>query len=320
VVPPPVAQEVPIPPSILITKPMTASAVAALQETFDVHTLVGASDPEAVLRKAADTVRGIAGGKVTGAMMKALPKLEIIANSGVGVDTNDMPTARALGISVTNTPDVLNQSVAELTVGLMLAQARGLPRADAYVRDGGWADGPFTLGTELRGKAVGLAGLGRIGKEIARRLAAFDMDVRYFGRNVQPDQPYTYHADLVKMARAVDWLVVIAPINASTKGLITREVLEALGPSGRIVNVSRGALVDEPALVDLLQTGGLGGAALDVFANEPDVGDAILGLPNVVVSPHMGSRTHEAREAMDRLVVENLRAHFDGRPPPNLVT
>lgn len=311
--------ETAIPPSVLITKPMTRGAVAALKESFDVHSLVGADDPDGVLRDSAETILGIAGGKVTGAMMQALPKLEIIANSGVGVDTNDMPTARERGILVTNTPDVLNHSVAELTVGLMLSLARKLPRAEEYVRSGDWAGGPFLLGTELRGKSVGLAGLGRIGKEIARRLAAFDMDVHYFGRSAQPDQPYSYHADLVQMATLVDWLVVIAPANASTKGLISRPVLEAVGPAGRVVNVARGSLMDEAALVELLQAGQLAGAALDVFASEPEVGEAIKALPNTVLSPHMGSRTQEAREAMDALVVENLRAHFDGRTPPNLV-
>lgn len=299
---------------------MTETAVRALRETFDVHTLVGADDPDAVLRAGAETIRGIAGGKVSGAMMSMLPKLEIIANSGVGVDTNDMPVARERGLRVTNTPDVLNQSVAELTIGLMLSLARGLPRADAYVRSGDWAGGPFTLGTELRGKSVGVAGLGKIGKEIARRLTAFDMEVRYFGRHKQPDQPFAYHADLVEMAEAVDWLVIIAPANSSTKGLVSREVLEALGPEGRVVNVARGSLMDEAALIDLMQSGKLAGAALDVFASEPDVGDAIRALPNVVLSPHMGSRTREAREAMDALVVENLRAHFNGSVPPNLVS
>lgn len=306
-------------PSVLITKSITERAVEALKESFDVRTLVGAADPEEVLRDAAETVRGIAGGKVTGAMMQALPKLEIIANSGVGVDTNDMPAARDRGILVTNTPDVLNHSVAELAIGLMLSLARNLPRAESYVRSGDWAGGPFALGTELRGKSVGLVGLGRIGKEIARRLAAFDMEVHYFGRGAQADQPYSYHSDLVEMAAAVEWLVVIAPANASTKGLISRSVLEALGPKGRVVNVARGSLMEEEALIELLQSGGLAGAALDVFASEPAVGDAIKALPNTVLSPHMGSRTHEAREAMDALVVENLRAHFEGRTPPNLV-
>lgn len=304
---------------MLITKPMTGSAQAALERAFDVTTLVGASAPEDVMRDGADRIRGIAGGRVSAAMMALLPNLEIIANSGVGVDSNDMAAARARGISVTNTPDVLNRSVAELAVALVLGLARALPQSDRFVRDGGWKNGPFGLGSELHGKTLGMLGLGRIGKEIAHRLTAFGMEVHYFGRTRQTDQPYHYHADLVEMARRADWLVVIAPANAGTKGIVSRDVLEALGPDGRLVNVARGSLVDQDALADLLRAGGVRGAALDVFDNEPNVPQALCDLPNVVLSPHQGSRTEEAREAVDALMVENLRAHFAGRTPPNLV-
>lgn len=272
-----------------------------------------------MLEAYAGDIRGIAGGKVQGALMRRLPKLEIIANSGVGIDTNDTGAARELGVAITNTPDVLNDAVAELTVGLMLGLARAFPRADQFVRSGDWKGGPFQLGGELRGKTVGLLGLGRIGKEIAIRLAAMKMDICYFARNEQPEQPYRYYADLEKMAADSDWLVAIAPANASTAGIVTREVLQALGPRGKFVNVARGSLVDQPAMIDLLETGALGGAALDVFEGEPDVPDALLALNNVVVSPHMGSRTIEARQAMDCLVVDNLVAYFEGRRPPNRV-
>jgi lactate dehydrogenase-like 2-hydroxyacid dehydrogenase len=306
-------------PSILITKAMTDRAVAALEQEFDVHTLVGAPDPSDILDQIGDQIQGIAGGKVNGATIAALPKLEIIANSGVGVDSNDMPAARARGIRVTNTPDVLNVSVAELTVGLMLALARKLPQSDRFVRVGGWADGAFSLGCELRCKKVGMLGLGRIGTEIALRLEALQMQIAYHSRNEKDGCAYRYFSDLADMAANSDWLVVIAPANPSTKGIVSRNILEALGPEGKLVNVARGSLVDQAALIELLETGGLSAAALDVFENEPNVPSALCDLDNVVLSPHQGSRTKEAREAMDAIVVKNLRAHFAGRMPPNLV-
>lgn len=298
---------------------MTSSAVARLKSQFDVRSILGAKNPLKILRDGAIDIRGIAGGKVTGEMMGLLPNLEIIANSGVGVDSNDMSTARARNIIVTNTPDVLNHSVAELTLALTFALARQIPQSDTYVRSGAWSGGPFGLGSEMRGKKLGMIGLGRIGRQIARRFAALDMEVHYFGRSKQAEQPYTYHGDLIEMASLVDWLVVIAPAKSDTKGMVSREVLEALGPQGRLVNVARGSLVDEAALVDLLVSRKLRGAALDVFENEPDVPLALRGLDNVVLSPHQGSRTEEAREAMDALVVENLMAHFSGQTPPNRV-
>ncbi len=247
-------------------------------------------------------------------MMDLLPRLEIIANSGVGVDTIDLPKARSRGIIVTNTPDVLNDSVAELAIGLMLALARRIPQADKFVRDGKWLEGLYPMGGELRGKTVGILGMGRIGREIAARLAAFKMNVAYCGRNRQPDQPYEYFADPVELARRSDWLVVAAPGGAATNNLVSRAVLEALGPSGFLVNVARGSVVDQDALLEVLKGGWLGGAALDVFANEPEVPAELRAMNNVVLMPHQGGRTEEAREAVDKLVFDNLVAHFEGRP------
>lgn len=298
---------------------MTKRAVALLERDFDVHSIVGAEDPDKMLGELAGSIRGIAGGRVKRPMMDALPHLEIIANSGVGVDSNDVATARSRGIIVTNSPDVLNDSVAELTVALMLGLARNLPQADRFIRDGGWHTGTFGLGSELKGKRVGILGLGRIGKEIASRLEALRMRISYHGRNEQADQPYRYFADLEAMAADSDWLVVIAPANADTKGIVSQTVLKALGPQGRLVNVARGSLVDQAALVDMLRAGQLKGAALDVFENEPNVPEALCAMANVVLSPHQGSRTEEAREAMDAIVVGNLIAHFAGRTPPNRV-
>lgn len=312
-------REAAIRPTILVTKPLAKSCLAELEERFDVRSIVNAVDPDAVMVAHANAIRAIAGGKVSAAMMEKLPKLEIIANEGVGVDTTDVATAKARGIAVTNTPDVLNIAVAELAVGLMLALARTLPDADQFVRSGRWAGGMYPLRSQLHGKTVGILGLGRIGKEIATRLAGFGMDVVYFGRQQQSEQPYRYFADLVEMAKTSDWLLVIAPGGKATDGIVSRQVIEALGPTGRLVNVARGSLVDQHALIDALTSGKLGGAALDVFEKEPDVPAALLAFDNVVVSPHMGSRTAEARDAMGQLVVANLVAHFEGRPLPSRV-
>jgi lactate dehydrogenase-like 2-hydroxyacid dehydrogenase len=272
-----------------------------------------------VIGEHANEIRAIAGGKVPAAMMAKLPKLEIIANSGVGVDSIDLNAAKARGIAVTNTPRVLNDSVAELAIALMMALARSVPQADRFMRDGKWQSGMFPLRSELRGKTVGILGLGDIGKEIATRLAAMKMEIVYCGRTEQADQPYRYFPDPVAMASQCDWLVVIAPGGKATERIVSREVMEALGPKGRLVNVARGSLVDQPAMIELLQAGKLGGAALDVFDNEPNVPAELLSLDNVVVSPHQGSRTEEARERIDGLVFENLLAHFEGRPLPSRV-
>lgn len=246
--------------------------------------------------------------------MDRLPALEIIANSGVGVDSIDLETARKRNIHVTNTPDVLNDAVAELAIALMLALARQVPRADRFIRDGRWKDGSFAVCTELTGKTLGILGLGRIGKEIAARAAGMKMRIAYHGRTAQPEQPYTYYENPEAMAKDVDWLVAIAPNNPSTEKIVSRKVLEALGPEGRFVNVSRGSLVDQAALIELLGTGAIAGAALDVFDNEPNIDPALFDLDTVVLSPHQGSRTEGTRRAMGELVVANLVAHFAGEP------
>jgi lactate dehydrogenase-like 2-hydroxyacid dehydrogenase len=300
-------------PTVLITKPLAKSCEDALAQHFNALWLVGANDPDTLINQNAAAIRAIAGGKVPAAMMERLPNLEIIANSGVGVDSIDLEAAKSRNIIVTNTPGVLEDSVAELALGLMLALARSIPQADRYVRDGAWKEKMYPLRNELRGKPVGIVGLGRIGKEIASRLSALKMDVAYYGRTEQTSQPYRYFADLIELARSSDWLVVAAPGGKMTEKIISRKILKALGPEGRLVNVSRGSLVDQQALIELLEAGELKGAALDVFENEPGVPESIIRLDNVVLSPHQGSRTFEAREGMGKLVVQNLLAHFEGR-------
>ncbi len=303
-------------PEIVMPGPMLQSCMEALDSAYVVHRLWEAADPKALLAEVAPRVRAIATAKgCDAALIAALPKLEVIASFGVGYDSVDVAAAQARGVRVTNTPDVLNDAVAELTIGLMVALARRLPQADAYVRAGRWkAEGAMPLTRQLTGAKAGILGLGRIGKEIARRLEAMRVSVSYHGRAEQPGQPYRYYADLEAMARDVDWLVVIAPATPQTIGVVSRKVLAALGPEGHLVNVARGSLVDEPALVELLGAGALGGAALDVFADEPNVPEALLAMDNVVLAPHVGSATHHTRWAMGDVVVRNLAAHFAGQP------
>jgi lactate dehydrogenase-like 2-hydroxyacid dehydrogenase len=303
-----------MPVEILQSHKLLESCEAALAKRYTVHKLHEAADKEKLLAELRDRVRGIAGGNVSDELMGKLPKLEIIANFGVGYDSIDTKAAKARNIRVTNTPNVLNDAVAELTIGLMIALARRIPQAHQFVRDGNWPKGNFPLLTELNGKTVGILGLGRIGKEIAVRAQAMKMRVVYHGRRKQADEPYVFYSDLTEMARDADWLVLIAPGGKATERIVSRQVLEALGPNGYIVNVARGTLIDEAAMIELLASKQLGGAALDVFEKEPLVPQALFGLDNVVLSPHQGSATHQTRNKMGALVVDNLDAWFAGEP------
>jgi len=299
---------------LLQTHKLLDSCECALDERFTVHRLHETNDTSALLERIGPQIRAIAGGRVNAALMDRLPNLEIIANFGVGYDTIDVAAAKARNIRVTNTPSVLNDAVAEFTLGLMIALARRIPQGDRFVREGKWPAGNFGLFSELTGKTAGILGLGRIGREIATRLQAMKMRVVYHGRRRQPNVPFVHYSDLAEMARDSDWLVVVAPGGESTNGIVSRKVLEALGPQGMLVNVARGSLVDEAAMLDLLQNGGLAGAALDVFAKEPHVPEAFFALENVVLAPHQGSATRQTREAMGALVIANLDAHFAGDP------
>ncbi|MDB5587757.1 MAG: hydroxyacid dehydrogenase [Devosia sp.] len=303
-----------MPIDILQTGKLHASCEAALAERYTVHKLHEATDKETFLAGVAPRIRAHAGSGVGADLIAKLPKLEIIAGFGVGTDSIDLAAAKAAGVRVTNTPDVLNDAVAELTIGMMISLARRIPQGDRFVRDGKWLKGNMGLFSELTGKTVGILGLGRIGKEIATRAQAMKMRVVYHGRHRQENVPYVYYDKLIDMARDVDWLVLIAPGGKSTDRIVSREVLEALGPQGMLVNMARGTLVDEPALVDLLVNGGLGGAALDVFEKEPQVPEALFALDNVVLAPHQGSATNQTRDAMGATLVANLDAHFAGNP------
>jgi lactate dehydrogenase-like 2-hydroxyacid dehydrogenase len=301
---------------LILTGPALPSAVAALEAEFNVHRMWEAADPAAFLaqHRATRLVGSWNHPKFDGALMDQLPALEIISNFGVGVDAIDLDAARARNIRVTNTPDVLSDAVAEMTLALMLATCRRVVQADQHIRTGKWGDGNYPLTGELTGAKVGILGLGRIGKEIARRCQAFKMQVVYHGRREQKFEPFPYYANLVDMARDVDWLVAVVPGDTGTVGLVSREVLAALGPNGTFVNLGRGSLVDEAAMLELLKNGDLGGAGLDVFANEPNISSDFWDLPNVVLSPHQGSATTKTRWMMGDLFVRNLIAHRDGNP------
>jgi len=246
---------------------------------------------------------------VPAALVERLPGLEIIATNGVGYDLIPLGLAARRGIVVTNTPDVLNAAVAELCVGTLLSLLRKLPQADRFVREGRWADTVFPLSTSMAGKHVGIVGLGRIGKDIARRLEPFGVALAYHGRSDQ-NLAWRYEPDLATLARDVDVLVVVAPGGAETMNLIDARVLAALGPQGYLVNVARGSVVDQAALLDALEQGTIAGAALDVFDQEPDIDPRFFTLDNAMLTPHIGSATRETRAAMAQLMLDNLRSWF----------
>ncbi|WP_299347469.1 2-hydroxyacid dehydrogenase [uncultured Maritalea sp.] len=297
---------------ILLAGPLPADCIQMLDAQFELFKLYEADNRSAYLLEHGYKIEGLSGGKVSAELIAQLPNLEIIANYGVGYDNIDIDAARARGVRVTNTPNRLNAAVAELTVGLMVSLARQIPQSHDYVRTGRWStDGQWPLTGQLAGAKAGILGLGRIGKAIATRLTAFDMEVAYHGRTHQEDQPYHYFDSLLDMASNVDWLVVIAPGGEGTNRIISRKVLEALGSNGSFVNIARGNMVDQDALIDLLTNGGLRGAALDVFDGEPEVPQALRELNNVILSPHNGSATRQTRAQMSSQVVENLIAYFE---------
>ncbi len=299
---------------LVLHGPMLASTVEALEKAFTVNRLWEAGDKDAFYAANAGTRFAATGHGFTAEMMDKLPALEVISSFGVGTDSIDLKAAKERNIRVTNTPDVLNDAVAELAVGLMLTLCRRIVPAHQYIKDGKWLDGAYPLTGELTGAKVGIIGLGRIGKEIANRCQAFKMQVVYHGRREQKFQPYPYYADLEAMARDVDWIIAVVPGDPSTAGLVSESVMKALGPNGAIVNVGRGSLIDEPAMIRLLKSGELGGAALDVFAEEPKMSEELWNMDNVVLSPHQGSATHKTRWAMGDLVVRNLLAAKAGDP------
>jgi len=303
-------------PEILSVAKLWPPYLQELQQTYVVHDRTHELEPTA-FAQIAPRIRAIAGGgesQVTRALMGQLPALEMISVFGVGYDRYDVAAARERSIPVTNTPDVLTDDVADMGIALMLALSRSIPQADQYVRDGKWMGGPMPLARKVSGARLGIVGLGRIGSAIARRAAGFDMSIAYTSRNKVVESPYTYYPTPAALAAEVDFLMVITPGGAGTKGLINAEVLTALGAKGYLINVARGSVVDESALITALQNNVIAGAALDVFENEPHVPAALCAMSNVVLAPHVASATWQTRRAMADLAFGNLQAHFAGKP------
>jgi lactate dehydrogenase-like 2-hydroxyacid dehydrogenase len=301
--------------------PLTPFLEGELSRRFDVHRLHDIPDAPAFLDRSGAGIRAIVTGGHVGlpsGIAPRLPALEIVAINGVGFDKVDLGETRRRGIAVSNTPDVLTDDVADLAIGLMIDALRGVSAATDHVRQGRWPTAERPLGRRASGRAYGIVGLGRIGKAIGRRLEGFGGTVHYHNRS-PADVPYRYHASLNGLAAAVDVLFVSLAASAETARLIGRDVLEALGPRGLLVNVARGSVVDEDALVAALVTGSLGGAALDVVAGEPHVRADMLAAPNLLVTPHIASATADTRRAMAELVLANLDAHFSGAPLPTPV-
>ncbi|MEH6951685.1 2-hydroxyacid dehydrogenase [Nitrobacter sp. NHB1] len=288
-------------------------------DQFVLHHCEKPADLERLTPAVAGKIRGMAitdSVPCRSTVQARFPKLEIMSSFGVGYDHIDTDHAREHNIVVTNTPDVLTEEVADVAIGLLIATLREFVKADRYVREGLWAtqDFPLSVGS-LRDRKVGMVGMGRIGQAIARRLDAARVPVVYHARNPAAGVSYQHYPNLIEMAKAVDTLIVITPGGASTMRLINADVLAALGSRGVIVNMARGSVIDEPALVHALKSGVILAAGLDVFANEPDVPDELRALQNVVLLPHIGSASVVTRNVMDQLVVDNLRAWFAGKPP-----
>jgi lactate dehydrogenase-like 2-hydroxyacid dehydrogenase len=304
---------------VLVPSPAPSLILEGLSNNFPVLRLWEQEDKAAFIAANAARVRAIAGSfgstKINAAFMGQFPHLQIISNFGVGYDAVDAAHAGRNGILVTNTPDVLTDEVADLAMGLLLCTVWQLPQPDAYLRAGHWLKAPFPLTATLKGRTMGILGLGRIGKAIAHRAQAFGLKIAYTGRHAQADVDYPFHRDLLSMAHAVDILMVVIPGGQSTRRVVNAEVLAALGPEGILINVARGTVVDEPALITALENKTILSAGLDVFEDEPRVPAALIAMPHVVLLPHVGSASVETRRAMAQLVVDNVVAFASGKGP-----
>ncbi|MDF1727504.1 MAG: 2-hydroxyacid dehydrogenase [Sulfitobacter sp.] len=295
----------------------------ALKEDFDALILPGLDKMQQLDDQSRGEVTAVAykGHHAFGAaQMDSLPALGLIANYGVGYDAIDIAAADARGIKVTNTPNVLNDDVADLAVAMLLCQGREMMQASEWARSGKWAkQGEYPLNRKVSGNRAGILGLGRIGHEIADRLAAFKMEMHYYSRSEKETPGWTYHDDPVSLASEVDFLIVALVGGKETEGMVSKEVLKALGPRGVLINISRGTTVDEGALLDALEAGELAGAGLDVFLNEPNIDPRFYKLDNVVIQPHQGSGTVETRAAMGQLQRDNITAFHAGQDLPTAV-
>jgi lactate dehydrogenase-like 2-hydroxyacid dehydrogenase len=307
-------------PDVLITAKGMDWIEDQLSARLPLHRLWLEPNPDLWLAEWGPRTRAIAmtGGhaRLDEAYMRQFPNLEVISSFGAGYDNIDAKAAARLGVIVTNTPGVLDDEVADTTIGLMIMTVRQLPQSERYLRAGQWsAKGNFPLSPSLRGRTVGILGLGRIGKAIATRVSGFGLPIAYHSRHEQVDVPYRYYSSLIDMAKAVDILIVIAPGGPGTRHIINAEVLKALGPDGVLINVARGSLVDEKALIEALRNKTILAAGLDVFENEPSVPQELIALDNAVLLPHVGSASVITRRAMAQCVVSNVLAWADGKPP-----
>ena len=311
-------------PDILLIGPYPEWDLVELEAQYNVLKLYEATDRDAFVGEHAQTIRAIATRGELGAsadLIGKLPNLEVISVYGVGYDAVNLDAARARGIRVTNTPDVLTNDVADLGVAMMLVQSRGMIGAETWVKDGSWAaKGLYPLKRKVWGRKAGVLGLGRIGFEVAKRLKGFDMDIAYSDVSAKDyAKDMTFIADAVELARHSDFLFVTLAASAATRHIVSKDVIEALGPEGMLINISRASNIDEDALLDALEARTLGSAALDVFEGEPKLNPRFLKLDNVLLQPHHASGTIETRKAMGKLVRDNLAAHFAGEALPTPV-
>jgi lactate dehydrogenase-like 2-hydroxyacid dehydrogenase len=310
---------------ILMPVPLYDNVINVLDDECELIKLWLSPSPDELIAREGPHIKALATGvnvlatgtsiPITADFMARFPHLELIAHLGVGYDLIDAKWAGAHNIIVTNTPDVLTDETADTAIGLLLCTIRQLPQADRFVRAGHWQHSTFPLTGTLRHKKIGIAGLGRIGKAIAKRLEPFGVSLCYFGRHQQKDVAYPFYADLIAMARDVDILIIATPGGPDTHHLVNTEVLNALGPHGMIINIARGSIIDETALIAALKDKRIFAAGLDVFEHEPHVPSELIGLDHLVLFPHIGSASHETRAAMGQLMIDNIRAWAAGRPP-----
>ncbi|MEU0093099.1 2-hydroxyacid dehydrogenase [Kribbella sp. NPDC006257] len=304
-------------PTVLMPGPMNRSVQAGLDGRFEVIRLWEADDPDAVLAERAKDIVAVAGAgtPIDGPFLDRFPSLQLVANFGVGYDKIDATAAAERGVVVTNTPGVLDDEVADTALGLLLMTVRQLPQAERYLRAGKWLERPYPLTpSTLNGRTMGIIGLGRIGEAIARRVEPFGVSVAYHNRH-HKDVAYRYYPTLLELAAAVDILTIVVPGGDETRHLVNAEVLQSLGPDGILINVARGSVVDEAALVEALRSKTILGAGLDVFEHEPKVHPGLLEVDNAVLLPHVGSASVPTRDAMGGLVVANLVSWFDNGVP-----
>ena len=291
--------------------------VDRLKKDFTLHDFVNPADPDKLLDEVGPRIRGIVAGGMKGPnanLINRLEKLEIIASMSVGFDATDVVAAQARGVIVTHTPEVLTGDVADLVMTFILMAPRRIGEAERFLRQGKWLGGRMDLGATVRGKRLGILGLGRIGRAVARRAEVFGLHIAYHDIKPMGDLAYRSYPSLLDLAEASDMLLVACEGGQATRGLVGGAVLDALGPAGFLINAARGTIIDQAAMVAALREGRIAGAALDVFDGEPNVPAELMAMENVVLTPHIASSTHETRRAMGDLVYDNLRAHFDGKP------